>query len=69
MSTELIDLDISERRGVMLVNETEARLRLVHGITMTPDAQLQLYHWIKNGRVACPGGECCKEDGNDNQVA
>lgn len=52
----------SEQRAVIEANRLEASLRLRHGIVMKPKAQLALYHWIKNGRAACPGGECCKED-------
>lgn len=54
---------MSEQAAVAEANRLEAKLRLVHGITMTQQAQLALYHWIRYGHATCPGGECCREDG------
>lgn len=53
------ELTRAEQLAAALANQTDLRWR-ARGISMTPRFQLALYHWIKNGRATCPGGECCE---------
>lgn len=50
--------DTATTRAIVFANQVDLRLR-ARGLVMSQDFQLALYHFIRNGRCACPGGECC----------